>query len=66
MNDFGNFLSEAFLAGTCAGVFGMFGEDLLELFWHDESEVFEIILKSLIGLIEPELIEIKNGCLFGV
>ena len=66
MNDLGNFLRETFLTSTCGWILGMFGHDLIEFFWRNESEVFEVIFDSVIGLIEPELIEVENTSLFGI
>ena len=66
MNNFSDFLSKAFLAGAGAWILGVLGENLFELFWHDESEVLEVIFESFVGLVEPELVEIENAGLFGV
>jgi len=66
MDDFGNFDSEALLAEASAWIFAMFGEDLVELLWHDESEVLEVICECCVGLVEPELVEVENAGLGAV
>ena len=42
------------------------GEDIIELIWHDEGEIFEIIFECVVGLVEPELIEVENTSLVAV
>ena len=66
MNNLGDFLGEAFLAGTGARILGMFGKDLVELFGHDEGEVFEVIFEGFVGLVEPELVKVENRGLFSI
>jgi hypothetical protein len=66
MNNLSNFLSEALLTEASAWVFAMRSEDLVELLWHDEGEVFEVIFERVIGLVEPELIEVENAGLISV
>ena len=66
MNNLGDFLGEAFLARTGARVLGMFGKDLVELFGHDEGEIFEVIFEGFVGLVEQELIEVENGGFFSI
>lgn len=61
VNNLGNLVAEAFLAKASAWVFAMFGEDLVEFFWHDEGEVFEVIFEGVIGLVEPELVEVEDA-----
>ena len=66
VNNFGNFLSKAFLAGAGARILGVLGKDLFKLFWHDEGEVLEVIFEGFVGLVEPELIEIEDRGLFSI
>ena len=66
VDDFGGFLGEASLAEAGGRVFVVLGENLFKFVWHDEGEVLEVILKSVIGLVEPELVKVENRGFFGV
>ena len=66
VDDFGGFLGEAFLTVAGGRVFVVLGENLFKFVWHDEGEVLEVILKSVIGLVEPELVKVENRGFFGV
>ena len=61
VNDLSDFVAKAFLAETSSWIFVVLGENLLEFFWHDEGEVFEVIFKRVVGLVEPELIEVEDA-----
>ena len=60
MNDSSDELGEASLAVASARIFAMAGQNFVEFFWSDESEVFEVIFERFVGLVEPELIEVEN------
>lgn len=60
MNDLCYHTGEAALAIASTWVFGVLGENFGEFIRGDESEVFEIIFESVVGLVEPELIEVEN------
>ena len=64
VDDLGDLETEAFLARAGARVGAVFGEDLVEFFSHDEGEIFEVIFEGVVGLVEPELIEVKNAGFF--
>ena len=66
VNNFCNFFGEAFLTKASARVFAVLGEDLVEFCWHNEGEILEVIFKCIIGLIKPELIEIKDASFVGI
>ena len=61
MHNFSDFLGEASLAKAGGRILLMFGKNLSELIGHDESEVFEVIFESLVGLVEPELVEFVDA-----
>ena len=54
------------MADASARVFAMSGKDLIEFFRHNKGEVFEVILKCFVGLVEPELIEVENAGFVGI
>ena len=60
MNDGSDEFGEASLAVASARIFVVAGQNLVEFFWSDESEVFEVIFERFVGLVEPELIEVEN------
>ncbi len=66
MDDFCDFTCKTSLTVAGGWIFVVFGEDFFELIRHDESEVFEVFFESIVGLVEPELIEVKDGSFFGV
>ncbi len=66
MDNFGDLGSELALTVASTWVFGMFGENFVELFWGDESEVLEVIFESVVGLVEPELVEIEDAGFVGI
>lgn len=66
MNDLGNLSGELALAVASTWVFGVLGEDFVELFWGDESEVLEVIFEGVIGLVEPELVEVEDAGFIGI
>ena len=66
MNDGSDELGEASLAVASARIFAMAGQNFVEFFWSDESEVFEVIFECFVGLVEPELIEIEDGSFFAI
>lgn len=63
VNNSGNATTEFLLAVASGWIFVVFGEDLLELFRGDEGVHLEEAIKVIVGLVEPELIEIKDGSL---
>ena len=66
MDDARDSAGELFLAAAGAGVGAMGGEGLLEFFRGDEGEILEIVGEGVVGLIEPELIEVEDAGFFGV
>ncbi len=66
MDNLRDFASEALLAVASSRILVVLGEDFFELVRHDEGEVLEVFFESIVGLIEPELVEIEDRGLFGV
>ena len=66
VNNGSDLSSKAFLAAADTGVLLVRGEDLVECFGGDESEVLEVVGKGVVGLVEPELVEVENAGFGGI
>ena len=61
VNNSSNTLAEFFLAVAERWIFVVFGENSIELFWRDKGIHLEEAVEIVVGLVEPELIKIKDA-----
>lgn len=66
VDEFGNLVGEQALAVASGWVFGVLGENFAEFFWGDDGVVLEVFFERIVGLIEPELIEVEDAGLVAV
>ena len=66
MNKFGDLVGEETLAIASTWVFGVLGEDFAEFLWGDDGVELEVIFEGIVGLVEPELIEVEDASLVAV
>ena len=66
VNEFSDFVGEQALAIAGAWVFVVLGDNLAEFFWGDDGVILEVFFERIVGLVEPELVKIKDTGLFAV
>ena len=61
VDDLSYLIAEAFLTEASGWIFVVFSENLFKFFRHNEGEVLKVIFEGVIGLVEPELVEVENA-----
>ena len=66
VDEFGYLVSEKTLAVASGWVLGVLSENFAEFFWGDDGVILEVFFERIVGLVEPELVEVEDAGLVAI
>ena len=66
MSNFCRGFGKVFLSEALGGVSQVSLHEVFMFCWHNKGKVLEVVGDGFVGLVEPELVEVEDGCFFAV